>query len=344
MFQRLQMMSRAERLVIFILIFGGGLMLLVALTIFLLLHAINTAPRVQAFASVDGITVTEFAALPDDDAYPAAVTVTADGVVYTASYATGAVWALGDNGQAVELPGTREQIGSVTGLAAGPDGTLYILDRIDYNPRAAGGMIWRVTPDGRLAQFGVIDDTTGFVSPFDIAADPYGYVYVSDRGRRAVWRFDRDGAGVPWWQIPADDAEIETAIPTGLAYDPAHDAIIVTDAEADTVYRVALDGHSSEIVYRYTAARDAPTFIGVTVSPEGAIYVAARSAGEVVRVDGGELITLAENFRGVNDVDFHAGRLYATNFDQRSLILPGLQPQLPFALDVIDLAAGPVGG
>jgi DNA-binding beta-propeller fold protein YncE len=336
MMQRIQMMSRGQRVVIFVLILGGGLMLLCALTLFLVLQAVNLAPREQAAARLEGAAVREFVTLPDDDAYPAAVAVGTDGTVYTGSYASGAIWAIDPGGNLRELAGTREAIGSLRGLVAGLDGTLYALDGLDADPRMSGGTIWRVEPDSRVIAFGQVRDETGFVAPHDIAADPDGVVYAVDRGRREVWRFDNSGTGALLWRVPATDERAADVIPTGIAYDPATETLIITDSITDTIYRVARDGSSTEILYRHRG-EGSPGFDGVTVAPDGTIYAAAFGARAVVELRDDQFVILASGFRGSSDVAYHAGRLYVTNFDQRALVLPGVQPALPFALDVIDL-------
>ena len=91
---------------------------------------IGSAPRSQAIPLADGLTVREFAILPAEDAYPAALAIRADGTIFTGSYQTGALWSISPEGDVREIAGARDLIGSVTGLDVAPDGALYILDRI----------------------------------------------------------------------------------------------------------------------------------------------------------------------------------------------------------------------
>ena len=338
MLQQLGRMQQRQRALIFVLLFVGGLMLIVAVTVFLIMWSLNTTPREMATAAVDTVTVAEFAQLPDDDAYPARVAVGDDGLVYTGSYASGALWTIGSAGTPDEFPDVRESVGSLTGLDVAPDGTLYLLDRLTFNPRSAGGIIWRVSPGGALSQVGTIPDETGFISPGDLALGADGGLYVTDRGRREVWRFAVDGSAAQLvWTVPGDDERAADVVPTGIAYDFSSDTLIVTDSEAGTIYRVDPASGQSSIVYRYTGQSNPPGFDGVTVAPDGTIYAAALAQRGVVRVDDGDIVYLALGFRGGSDVAYHDGRLIVTNFDQRSLVLPGLDPQLPFALDVIEL-------
>lgn len=336
----MQQLGRGQRVIVFVLFMVGGVMAILAVTLLLISLSLGSSPRVLATALLDGVSVREFSALPDDDAYPAALAVGADGVVYTGSRATGTVWAISAQGTAVELPGTRDSIGAVNGLAVAPDGALLVLDRLTSDPRASGGQVWRVRLGAPPEFFATIQDANGFVSPGDLTVDAAGRVYATDRGRGLVWQWDADGAdGRLWWVPPADVAGV---IPTGLAYDPVHDAILVTDSEQNTVYRVSIrpDGGADgtgELLYRYTGARNLPSFTGITVAADGTVYIAALGQNGVVRLDGGDITYIAGLFRGVNDVAVGPdGRLYAANFDSRGLVVPLVQPQLPFAIDVIE--------
>lgn len=338
MLQQLARMQQRQRVLIFVLLFVGGLMLIIAVTVFLILWSINTTPRELAVAVVDTITVTEFAQLPDDDAYPARVAVGADGLIYTGSYATGALWIIGSAGQPNEFPDVRDAVGSLTGLDVAADGTLYLLDRLTFNPRSAGGTIWRVSPQGIVTELGGIPDETGFIAPGDLTLDADGNLYVTDRGRREVWRFAGDGSAAALvWTVPGDDERATEVVPTGIAYDASTSTLIVSDSEAGTIFRVNPANGQSSIVYRYPGQTHPPGFDGVTVAPDGTIYAAALGQRSVVQVQNGDIVYLARGFRGGSDVAYHNGRLIVTNFDQRSLVLPGLEPQRPFALDVIEL-------
>jgi sugar lactone lactonase YvrE len=337
MIRRIQMMNRGQRIAIFILLFGGAFFLVVAAIVFVYLLAVNSGERLTPVGLVDGVTVSEFAQLPGDDAYPAALAAAPDGTLYTGSYADGAVWAIDTTGSVIELIGSREIFGSVSGLAVGPDGTLYVLDRLEYNPRSAGGALWRIGPEGDITRFTDITDAQGFIAPEGLAVDSAGRVYALDRGRREVWRFEPDGSGALWWSVPGSDPEVDDVLPNGIAYDATTDTILIADTIANTIYRVTLDG-STEVLYRYDGSdSNAPGFDGLTVGPDGAIYVAAPGQARVVVLRDGELTDLAEHFRTPSDVAYVDGQLYVTNFDSPALVQPGVDPKLPFTVDVLTL-------
>ncbi|MCS7070107.1 MAG: hypothetical protein NZM00_01265, partial [Anaerolinea sp.] len=95
----------------------------------------------------------------------------------------------------------------------------------------------------------------------------------------------------------------------------------------------------SEVIYRHGERANPPGFDGITVTNDGTIYTAALGQNGIARVDDGDLDYIAGMFRGASDVAFAPpNRLYVTNFDQAALVLPLIQPQLPFAIDVIELS------
>ncbi len=333
--QRIQALPRAQRIIIFSAFIIGGVLLIVVITVALILGSFNTG-RDLSVALVEGITVREFAILPDDDAYPASVTVGPDGTVYTGSFATGAVWSITPDGAVTEIPGTRAAIGAVTGLTIAPEGSLYVVDQNDASALTVGGSVKRITPAGAIDDFAVLDDERGFLLPDDLALDATGNLYVSDRGRREVLRFAPDGMGTVFWTPPDPDSEPPPA-PTGLAYDAAHDALIITDSNRDNIYRVSIATGETETLYEH-AGDFAPGLDGVTITPDGTIYAAALAQNGLVMLNNGELEYVVGVFRGISDVAYHANRLYATNFDSYSLIVSLVRPHLPFALDVIELA------
>ncbi|MBC8099579.1 MAG: SMP-30/gluconolactonase/LRE family protein [Armatimonadetes bacterium] len=336
MFKWTQGMGRGQRVIVFVLLMVGGLLLIGALTVGLILLSVNTTPRSVAIALRPEVTVSQFAALPDDDAYPATVTVAPDGTVYTGSYMSGTVWAITPDGALSELPNTRETIASVTGLAIATDGALLILARQDSNPRSAGGLIYR-WQDGDLTEFAQMDDARGMVAPADLAVDAAGRIYAVDRGRREVWRWEADGTGGTLWWTP--NSTSPTGLPTGIAYDAANDTLLVTDTDDNTITRIPVaDSSAAEVIYRYTLEANKPALDGIAVGADGTLYVTALDQNGLARIKDNDLIYLVGTFRGASDVAIAPdGRLYVTNFDSAALVVPGVAPQLPFGIDVVRL-------
>ncbi|MGQ9907758.1 MAG: Vgb family protein [Candidatus Flexifilum sp.] len=341
MLRNLQRLPVWQRSVIFFSILIGVILGLIGLTLLLIGESFAAAPRQQGQALVPDVTVRQFAALPDNDAYPSALAVGPDGAVYTGSFATGAMWRIEPDGTVgPELPGTRETIGAFMGVAVAADGTLIAIDQGDTDPRTLGGALWRVDPAaGTVTPFTTFVPEGGWAAPNDITIDAQGRVYVSDAGRNQIYRFEADGSGgTVWWVAPVIAGEPRTAV-TGLTYDPTTDTILITEPELNRIYRVGVDGETSEVIYRHGERANPPGFDGITVASDGTIYTAALGQNGIAVVDNGDLDYIAGMFRGASDVAFAPpNRLYVTNFDQAALVLPLIQPQLPFAIDVIELS------
>ncbi|MCZ2097354.1 MAG: hypothetical protein LC121_14050 [Anaerolineae bacterium] len=221
MLRNLQAMSVWQRRLVFFLIFGGGLLGLVAITLLLITVSLNGEARVTSVSLVPSVIVRQFAALPDDDAYPAAVAAAPDGTVYTGSFASGTVWQITSEGEVSEIPSTRDALGAVVGLAVEPDGSLLVIDQRDTDPRTAGGQLIRIADDA----ISIIAEV-GFIAPNDLALDAQGRIYMSDSGANGVWRFDPDGAnGSIWWVSPAE-GDKQPLSPGGIRphhrLDPGH--------------------------------------------------------------------------------------------------------------------------
>ncbi|MCY4009509.1 MAG: hypothetical protein OXF22_07140 [Anaerolineaceae bacterium] len=311
----------------------------------LLLSALRAGERQQAWARLPGASLREFATLPDDDAYPAALAIAADGTLYSGSFASGAIWRIDASGRAHEIPGTRATLYSVSGLTIAPDGTLYILDgAIGAGQGSADPAIYTLSPSGTLAADALtrIARVTDGQLPDDIAVDAAGNVYVSDWGIDVVWRFPPGAEGEIWWRAPVSAAS-DPIDPIGLAVDSSRDTLLVSDPLGGRVFLLPLAAEDpvpqTAILYDHGDAPAAPGFDGLTVTAEGAIYLAALGQNQLLRLSEGELIVIAEGFRGISDVVHHAGRLYATNWDQVSLVSQIVPAHIPFAIDVIELPA-----
>ena len=91
-------------------------------------------------------------------------------------------------------------------------------------------------------------------------------------------------------------------------------------------------------MFRSADERFPPGLDGITVGADGTIYVTALDQKGVARIspESTELAYIAGNFRGPSDLALLPdGRIVVANFDSAALVQPGIQPQLPFGLDVV---------
>ena len=337
MMKSLTSLPRGQRLLIFSFMFIGILALMVAATVFLILLTVNNEPRSIAQPIAEGVTVVEYATLPDADAYPAALAVAPDGTAYTASYATGAVYMMSPAGSGVEvLPDSRETFGSVAGLLVTDEG-LIVLDRVTGETDRSGGVLWRVAPDGEITEIGRVSQPADGVAFNGLTRDSDGYFYAADL-LGAVWKFDPDGDnGSKWWEAPQVGGQPIPVI-SDVAYDATNNTLLVTDSQGNTVYAVDVNAASSEVVYQFSGNANPPGLIGITSAPDGTIYLTALDEKALMTLRDGELVYLAGFFRGPWDAALLPdGRILVSNFDSRALATPGVSPQLPFGVDAVTL-------
>jgi len=352
MIERIQKLPTWQRWSVFIGAIVFVLFIMGSITALVLYNSAVNTPRTEAVIISEGDwSVREFATLPDEDSYPATLALDADGVLYTASYASGTVWQISTEGDVIELPNTRNTIGSVSALAFHPNGDLYILDRVE--PLVArGAVIWRQDSSGNLSEWVILsdDEMNGVVLPDDIEFDANGNLYLTDRGTDRIWRFDANANGEIWWQSPIVDGAPFYA-PTGLAYNALTQEMLITDSALNIIYSVNVNSPNpnadTETLYRHNRTDEFPGFDGLSIGDDGLVYIGALGTNRVAQfnLETQELRFIAGAFRGSSDVAYseERRRVYVVNWDQRSF-LPvdilffqiNIDPHLPFAIDVIE--------
>jgi DNA-binding beta-propeller fold protein YncE len=110
-----------------------------------------------------------------------------------------------------------------TGLAAAPDGTLLVVDALNFKVKRFG-------PDGALrASFGEAGDGDGqFVRPKAVAVDARGLIYVTDSERGQVLVFDPRGRFL-YAAGEVGDAPGQFSLPAGIAV--GADILYVADGQ-----------------------------------------------------------------------------------------------------------------
>lgn len=354
MIKRIQQLPQAQRTLIFVLLASGVVMLFLVLAVYIIIQTATAVPRNEAVALSEDIEVSEFVTLPDEDAYPASMALSPGGDLYIGSYKTGLIWQVNPDGHITALEGSKEAIGAVASLTFGPDGTLYILDRIDAL-KAEGAIVWAYK-NGQLEQIISLskDGKDRIVLPHDIVSDGQGQLYVSDFGPDRIWRIDpvQKSAAI-WWESEADRDESQFAL-TGLWFEADENQLYMLDSNQDSISRVAIDAENpaaeTEVIYRYQAVvgKPAPGFNQLWITDSGQIFLAALNSNEVYVLEDGQMKALAGSFRGASDVVYDASRqrLYVSNWDQRTLVPLSIlvfqvsnMARLPFGIDVIDFKA-----
>lgn len=273
--------------------------------------------------------------LEDEKAYPEAITVGNDGNIYSGSFCTGEIWQITPDGELSIWLEEGAGVASVSGMAFNSQGVLYVVDHGDCDPRRSVSSLKRVLPDGTVEDFGIASDDE---IPNGLAFDRDDRLYVVDTQAKHIRTYDDEGQWQVWFEFPDN---VETPLPTGIAYDADNHDIIAADSATGTILRLPIDedGTASEFEVLYSD-RDRD-FDGLTLDDEGRVILTSYAENEVLRVDtDGTFTVLAKNFRTPSDVAYLDGRIYVTNFDAISLaplISIFLDPSLPFTIDVIEL-------
>lgn len=162
------------------------------------------------------------------------------------------------------------------GLAAAPDGTLYLAE--------SGRGIWVFAPDGTLRTTFGADE---LLDAYDVALGPNGDLYVADYGRNAIVRFSADGVFLGRWGGHGDAPDqFGLSAPQRIAAGP-DGSIYALDARpgpdglaASSIVRFSAEGRLME---RIALPPDlAPA--DVVVDRSGAIYLAESFAGAIVKL------------------------------------------------------------
>ncbi|WP_445855819.1 NHL repeat-containing protein [Chloroflexus sp.] len=162
------------------------------------------------------------------------------------------------------------------GLAAAPDGTIYLAE--------SGRGVWVFAPDGTLRTTFGADD---LLDAYDVALSPNGDLYVADYGRNAIVRFSTTGDLIGRWGGHGDapdqfglSAPQRIAVGSdGTVYAidtrPGPDGLAVS-----SIVRFSADGR---LIERITLPADlAPA--DLVVDQSGVLYLAESFAGAIVKL------------------------------------------------------------
>lgn len=211
-------------------------------------------------------------------------------------------------------PALRASFRNAFGLAASPNGDLWVADRDNFRVRrvAPGGGVSTVAGNGRwhALQEGRPAANSLLVRPFGLSLDSAGNLLIADQYDHLIRRMGRDGS----MRLVAGSGALEAsgdgfaATEAGLAF-PAHAVadsdgrIYLADAASHTVRVVEPNG-----IIRRFAGNGVPAFAGdggaaenasldrpVAIAPDGrgAVYIADFGSGRIRRVRGGLISTIA---------------------------------------------------
>ncbi len=223
--------------------------------------------------------------------------ITPDGVVST-------VAGSGKQGNK-EGPALEAEFVYPTGVAAAPDGTLYVADRGAHRIKRVtpAGIVMIVAGTGEPGDYDSLGYFAKFNHPMTVAIDDVGYLYVADSGSHSIRRIDREsivttvaGSGKPGYRDGLG-SEAEFFWPTGLAVD-LEGNLIVSDSKNHRIRKIVLpQGRVTTLAGNgqpgfldgtgLSAGFDFPTGIGM--DPTGNIYIADSGNNRIRAIRSGIL-------------------------------------------------------
>jgi hypothetical protein len=185
----------------------------------------------------------------------------------------------------VDGEASRARFSEPFGIAAAPDGTIFVADS------GRAHRIRRISPDGLVATI-----ASGFSTPSGLALAPDGTLYVADTGNHVIRRITPEGLiatvagdGTPGHADgPGSQARFNG--PIGIAMAP-DGRILVADAYNDRIRAIDVDGIVSTLAgsgrpgkddgFANEASFDTPS--GLAIDASGTIYV-ADTGNDMLRV------------------------------------------------------------
>lgn len=329
-----QQQGRVRRVIIWMGIIIILLVVVCGFVVFLIRDSFDE--RSEPRAVLDGADVHSLVELNDEDAYPKAITVGADGNLYVSGYCSGKIWQITPEGDLTTWY-DGAQIGAASGIAFTANGDLYVADRGDCDPRNGTASLKRISADGQTVETiaGVgRDDLPNFMT-----VDKTDTVFFTDNQNGAIYSIDAEGTMQTWWDMPeTDDQE---PLPTGIAYDAITDTLLIAETNSGSIFRVQFDSNRQPLMPQETIYQnDDRELDGLTLDEAGNVVVTLINVHKVARIMDGTAIIIAEDFRQPSDVVYLNNALYVTNFDGVSLapiISFFVSPSLPFTVDVVEL-------
>ncbi len=200
----------------------------------------------------------------------------------------------GPPGFVLRLGGDRGPRGgrftSARGLAAAPDGTIYLAE--------SSQGVWVFAPGGALQMAFGKDD---LLDAYDVARGPDGDLFVADYGRNAIVRFTPDGDLVRSWGSTGDAPEqFGLSSPQRIAVG-ADGSVYAIDSRIDAADNrvvssiVRFDGADGSFIERIELPPAAAPN-DLAVDTRGNIYLAETFGGAVVKLDpaGEEIARLSD--------------------------------------------------
>ncbi|WP_435869526.1 hypothetical protein [Actinoplanes xinjiangensis] len=248
----------------------------------------------------------------------------------------------GERGAAQEgVPAPRSPMNNPTGVAVGPDGTVYVSDSGNHLVRAVGtdGVIRTVAGTGRdgagapAPASGARATEVPLAFPSDLAIGRDGTVFIADGGTVRVYALKPDGTISVRADASTGNGILPSPMgaPSGLAV-ASDDTLYIADRtnfqvialSPDGAVRLVAGGMGGAVSTAQGPATETPVgpVTGITIDAAGDLWLS--SAGKLLRVSGTTLTPVAEDVGTATTVSAGADGVYIV--DQPERVIRRLAP------------------
>ncbi len=240
-----------------------------------------------------------------------------------------------------DVPASQTPMDNPTGVAVGPDGTVYVSDSGNHVVRSItrDGTVRTVAGTGRDGarapepKAGMKATDMPLAFPNDIAVGRDGTVFIADGGTIRVYALAPDGIISVRADESTGDGKLSSPMgaPSGLAVAPDGTLYIadrtnfqIIAVSPDGSVRVAAGGVGSAVTTAEGPATETPIgpVTGITVDAEGSLWIS--SAGNLLRVTGESLEPVAGDIGIVTTVSAGDDGIYLV--DQPRRVIRRLTP------------------
>jgi sugar lactone lactonase YvrE len=218
---------------------------------------------------------------------------------------------------------TGVQVGRVTSVAVDQNGNLYTAEYMTHTVRkiAADGTASIIAGDGTAGFQNGVGTSAKFNSPYGVAVDASGNVYVADAGNHMIRKIAADGTvstvagtGAAGF-LNGAGTTAQFNFPAGLALDKSG-ALYVSDASNNRIRKIIISGSNATVTTFAGSATegfvDGPAAFsafddpfGLTVDAAGTVYVSDFSNNSIRKIfmdiDGVLKVKTIAGFAGVGN-------------------------------------------
>jgi serine/threonine-protein kinase len=260
----------------------------------------TTSITVATFAGDGSIGFTNGPGIQASFYQPASLTMDVSGNIYVSDTGNGLIRKVGSSGEVSTLAGTagvhNAILGYPFGIAIDKAGNIYVgdVENEQILKIAPGGFISVLAGSGDMGFKDGPGFAASFNSPYGLAIDGEGNIYVADAGNNAIRKVTPAGYvltiagnGAPG-MVNGPGAQAEFLSPYGIAVD-AFGNVFVADTYNQLIRKVGPDGTVSTVAGGGIPGSDRPGYFaspyGIAVDASGNLYVADFDANQVRIVD-----------------------------------------------------------